>query len=113
MAEVKKNKMGDAAELIRRGAILLKETCPKCGGLQVRYKKRSLCVNCDDLSDFVSIERASLEVGLPASLGDIALDKIQRLSDALSKEEDVEKQASIARLILIYMEIIEKMKKAR
>ncbi|NWG09393.1 MAG: hypothetical protein HXX80_03635 [Nitrososphaerales archaeon] len=112
MAEVKKDKMGDAAKLIRKGAILLKEVCPKCGGLQVRYKNRSLCVNCDDLSDLVSIERVSLEGGVPASLGDIALDKIQRLSDALSKEEDVEKQASIARLILIYMEIIEKMKKA-
>jgi uncharacterized Zn finger protein (UPF0148 family) len=113
LAEVKKDRMGDAAELIRRGAILLKETCPKCGGLQVKYKNRNLCLNCDDLSDLASIERVSPEGRVPASLGDMVFDKIQRLSDALSKEEDIDKQARIANLILIYMEIIEKIKKAR
>lgn len=112
MTEAKKGKISDAIELMRKGATLLKEACPKCGGLQVRYKKRNLCLNCDDLSDLSSIEISSLGE-LTTDLGELVLSKIQRLSDALSKEEDLDKQARIANLILLYMDIMEKIKKSK
>jgi UPF0148 protein len=112
LTEGKRGKISNATELIRRGATLLKEACPKCGGLQVKYKNRTLCINCDDLSDISSIEVANMSE-LTTNLGDLALSKIQRLYDALSKEEDLDKQAKIVNLILLYMDIMEKVKKSR
>ncbi|MGQ9468220.1 MAG: Sjogren's syndrome/scleroderma autoantigen 1 family protein [Nitrososphaerales archaeon] len=112
MAEDKKGKISDAIKLIRKGATLLKEACPKCGGLQVRYKNRNLCLNCDNLSDISAIEIGSLSE-LTTNLGELVLSKIQRLYDTLSKEEDLDKQARIANLILLYMDIMEKIKKSK
>jgi len=112
LTEAKKGKISNATELIRKGATLLKEVCPKCGGLQVRYKNRNFCLNCDDLSNIRAIEIRTISE-LTTDLGELVVSKIQRLSDALSKEEDLDKQARIANLILLYMDIMEKIKKAK
>lgn len=112
MTEARKEKISDAIELMRKGATLLKEACPKCGGLQVRYKNRTLCLNCDNLSDISAIEIINMDE-LTANLGELVLSKVQRLSDDLRKEEDLDKQARIANLILLYMDIIEKIKKTK
>ncbi|MEM3437580.1 MAG: Sjogren's syndrome/scleroderma autoantigen 1 family protein [Nitrososphaerales archaeon] len=112
MTESKKGKISDATELIRRGATLLKEACPNCGGLQIKYKNRILCINCNDLSHISSIEISNISE-LTTNLEELALIKIQRLYDALSKEEDLDKQARIANLILLYMDIIERIKKTK
>lgn len=112
LTEAKKGKISDATELIRRGATLLKESCPKCGGLQVRYKNRNLCINCDDLSSISALEISSISE-LTTNLGELVTSKIQKLYDALSKEEDLDRQARIANLILLYMDIMEKVKKTK
>ncbi|MEM3382992.1 MAG: Sjogren's syndrome/scleroderma autoantigen 1 family protein [Nitrososphaerales archaeon] len=112
MTESKKGKISDATELIRRGATLLKEACENCGGLQVKYKNRILCINCDDLSHISSVEVANINE-VNTNLGELALIKIQKLYDALSKEEDLDKQTRIANLILLYMDILEKTKKTK
>jgi len=112
LTETKKEKISDATELMRKGATLLGEACPKCGGLQVRYKNRTLCLNCDNLSDISAIEIINMGE-LTANLGELVLSKVQRLSDDLRKEEDLDKQARIANLILLYINIIEKIKKTK
>lgn len=112
MTEAKKGKISDATELIRRGATLLKEACSKCGGLQVKYKNRILCINCDDLSRISFIEITNISE-LTTNLEELALSKIHRLYDALSKEEDLDRQARIANLILLYVDIMEKVKKMK
>ena len=108
----KKEKISDAIELMRKGATLLKEACPKCGGLQVKYKNRILCLNCDDLSDIGAIETIGMDE-LTTNLGELVLSKVQRLSDDLRREEDLDKQARIANLILLYVDIMEKIKKTK
>ena len=91
---------------------MLGEACPKCGGLLVRYKNRTLCLNCDNLSDISTIEIVNMDK-LNANLGELVLRKVQGLSDDLRKEEDLDRQARIANLILLYMNIMEKTKKTR
>jgi len=112
LTEAKKEKINDGIELMRKGATLLREACPKCGGLQVRYKNRTLCLKCDDLSDTSAIEISTMNE-LTTDLGELVLSKVQRLSDALRREEDLDKQARIANLILLYMDIMEKTKKSK
>ena len=103
-------KMSEAIELIRRGGTLLSEACPKCGGLQVRFKGRTLCVNCDDLSEVSRIETFTVE-DVVANLKDLVLGKVNEASSHLKAEADVEKQSQIASLLLKYMELIEKISK--
>ena len=37
-------------ELMRKGAVMIKEPCPVCNGVQLRYKGRVYCTNHDDLT---------------------------------------------------------------
>ena len=36
----------NAAELLTRGASLINEACPKCRGVQVKFKEVITCINC-------------------------------------------------------------------
>ena len=102
--------MSNATELLRKGATLLKEPCSNCGNLQLRYKNKILCINCNDISNLESLEIIdSNEV--TSSLMNTVNSKVQKLSKALEKEEDVEKQTRMANLLLVYMKIIETIKK--
>jgi len=53
-ATSEKRKLTTTADLIRRGATLLNEACPKCGGVQIRYQGRVYCINEDDLSHIMA-----------------------------------------------------------
>ncbi len=103
--------MAITTELIRRGATLLKEPCPKCGGLQVRYRNRVYCVNEDDLSEIGKTPLTGVEEA-SASLRELVLSKIQGVSSQLEKESDIERQTEMAELLIRYMELIDKMAKA-
>jgi uncharacterized Zn finger protein (UPF0148 family) len=43
-----------SADLIRRGATLLQEPCPRCGGVQVRYQGKVYCLNEDNLDSVIN-----------------------------------------------------------
>ena len=43
-------------ELLRRGATLLREPCPRCGGLMVRYKGVTFCPRCWGIKSIEEIE---------------------------------------------------------
>jgi|GEM_PF-300373 uncharacterized Zn finger protein (UPF0148 family) len=46
---LRKRKISNTADLIRKGGSLLQEVCPKCGNLQIKYKERVYCVACDEM----------------------------------------------------------------
>jgi uncharacterized Zn finger protein (UPF0148 family) len=49
-----KKRITNTADLIRRGAALLQEPCPRCGGLQVRYRGKVYCINEDDIDSIIN-----------------------------------------------------------
>ena len=49
-----REKMQLTVELMRRGAVMLKEPCPTCNGVQVRYKGKVYCTSHDDLEAVLS-----------------------------------------------------------
>ena len=98
-----------AVDLLKKGATLLKEACVKCGGVQIRYRNRTFCVNCGNLLEAVKIEaQPSNEVIF--GVRDLVIDKIQEATIMLKNEGDVSRQAELASLILKYLEIVEKIK---
>ena len=88
----------------------MKEPCPKCGALQVRYRNRVYCVNEDDLDEIGKTPLMGVEE-VSASLRELVLAKIQEVSRQLEKESDIETQNEMAALLIKYMELIEKMAK--
>jgi len=94
-------------ELLRKGAVLLKEPCPKCGGLQVLYKGRKICLNCGELGEAISSPSEVL-----SDLRSMLIDKIKSASDRLGSESDLKKQAELTDLLLKYVELLEKVGKA-
>ena len=107
MGESEKQKFGSAAEIIRKGGTLLSEACPNCGGIQVRYKGRTVCLTCGNLSD-ISRAEAHPASDILADLRDLTLSKILEASSLLRTESDSGKQSNLVSLLLNYMELLEK-----
>lgn len=92
-------------DLMRKGATMLREACPRCGGVQVRYQKRTLCMNCGDLSDAATMTETST-VDTLASLKDLIMVKVDQTAVLLRKETDPKRQSDLASLLLKYVELI-------
>lgn len=128
--------MAHTAELVRRGATILQEPCPRCGGVQIKYRGKVYCTNEDDLESLLnpeieekkeppasappgpqrveeSVKRAA-ETASPAteSLKKLLEEKLNTLSKQLDSTTDIEEQARILDLISKYLETLEKIKRS-
>jgi uncharacterized Zn finger protein (UPF0148 family) len=110
----------NAAELLTRGASLINEACPKCRGVQVKFKEVITCINCGheqksskDVSSIHSKQRSIFESkGESKSsqlefIEDIVTDKIVKLVSILD-DEDLSEEKKKADLLELYLRIIEK-----
>jgi uncharacterized Zn finger protein (UPF0148 family) len=103
--------MTAAAELLRKGGTLVTEACNACGGVQVKYSGRIVCVNCGKeqeikLETKPETKTASLEI--VSELRNTVMAKINDLLPVLKSETDMEKLSEITKLIVRYLEILEK-----
>lgn len=138
---VERRKMTNTADLMRRGATLMNEPCPRCGGVQVRYKNKVYCTNEDDIDSILSPQLsqktappANIEPivqpvveGIPTTdsiisrspkpaenqqLRAILEEKLGVISKQLETSQDFEQQAKLLDLISRYLETLEKLKRA-
>jgi len=133
-----RSKMAYTAELVRRGATILQEPCPRCGGVQIKYRGKIFCTNEDDLEvllnpetedkkkeavasappgPFKVEESTRMKVSEPASpatesLRKLLEEKLDALSKQLDSTTDIEEQARILDLISKYLETLEKTKRS-
>jgi len=84
MSDDEAYRRAQAASYMRKGATLLRDPCPKCGGVQLLYQNRRVCVNCGDLSE--------LEKGPPLELNEVVgltkeacMIRLKRLTDRLGR----------------------------
>lgn len=132
-----RRKVATTAELIRKGATLLNETCPRCGGVQIRYQGKIYCINEDNLSNILSAPsapaRSSVPVVEPAiskrelnavaskpatasaaserdALRSLLEEKLAKVSRELESSQDFDQQAKLLDLISKYLETLEKLK---
>ena len=97
--------MDNAVEMMRKGGTLLGDKCPRCGGVQVKYKGRVLCIAEDDLSENLQATTVSNDATL-SSLRNVVIEKIDIISTSLGKEHDVSKQAVLADLLQKYVTLL-------
>lgn len=107
-----KTKTQIATELMSKGATLLRETCPRCGGLQLKYKGRTLCVNEDDLSEATKMGTIATTDAI-GNLRELVIMKLQEASSELSAEKVLDRQLKLADLIQKYVELLKETKEEK
>jgi uncharacterized Zn finger protein (UPF0148 family) len=114
----------NAAELLTRGASLINEGCPKCRGVQVKFKEIITCINCgnqqkvfNNVSSIDSKQHSIVEdsKGLPVELIENRITyKIIKLINIIDDDnEDISDQKKKADLLELYLRIIEKTRQLR
>jgi UPF0148 protein len=95
-------------ELMRKGAVMLKEPCQVCNGVQLRYKGRVYCTNHDDLS--VALQaREILFPDVAEDLKNVLLVKLKESMSLLETEKDSEKLDQLVSLMTGYVELLRKL----
>ncbi len=103
--EIKKK----AIEMLLSGATLLSEPCPYCKGVRVMKDGNALCVGCGKSPD-KELEKKNKEPQNDSPLKKLE-EKLQNMTDELSKEKDPEKQEIILKTINLLIDTISKLKK--
>ena len=117
--------MAITAEIIRHGASILQEACPRCGSVQIKYKGRVYCTNEDDLESLLNPvtlretptpQKVEEQKSAPAhsqatdALRKMLEEKLSNLSKQLDSTTDLDEQARILDLMSKYLETLEKTK---
>jgi UPF0148 protein len=95
-------------ELMRRGAVMLKEPCPTCNGVQLRYKGKVYCSNHDDLSVALQAKEMSFP-DVADDLRNLLLTKLRELMSLLEGEKDLAKLDQLVSLMTRYVELVRKL----
>jgi UPF0148 protein len=99
-------------ELMRRGAVMLKEPCPVCNGVQLRYKGKVYCSNHDDLSLALQAKEMSFP-DVANDLRNLLLTKLRESMSLLEGEKDLEKLDRLVSLMTGYVELVRKLEPAQ
>ena len=98
-----------AIEMLLNGATLLSEPCPYCKGVRVMKNGDALCVSCGKYPE-KEIEKHNEENKDDSPVKKLE-EKLQNMTDELSKEKDPEKQEIILKTINLLIDTISKLKK--
>ena len=95
--------------MLLSGATLLSEPCPYCKGVRVMKDGDALCVGCGKSPD-KELEKKNKEPQNDSPLKKLE-EKLQNMTDELSKEKDPKKQEIILKSINLLIDTISKLKK--
>lgn len=135
-----KLKLATTADLMARGASLLSEACPRCGGVQIQFRGKVYCINEDDISNIttspvqkaadpsptaplvqsvVSEQQQSVPPPTTAStdldsdkgrLKAMLEEKLEKVSKQLENSQDFDQQEKLLGLISKYLDTLSKLK---
>ncbi len=103
-----RDKLKMAAELVSRGATMMSEPCPVCGGIQVRYRGKVYCTSHDDLSAVSSSETVSME-SVVVRMREVLLARLNEAAAALASENDPGRQEQLVTLMAASFELLQKL----
>ena len=95
--------------MLLSGATLLSEPCPYCKGVRVMKDGDALCVGCGKSPD-KELEKKNKEPQNESPVKKLE-EKLQNMTDELSKEKDPKKQEIILKTINLLIDTISKLKK--
>lgn len=95
-------------ELMRRGAVMLKEPCPTCNGVQVKYKGKTYCTAHEDLSGVLSAREVTY-ADVAANLKEMLLAKLKESVVLLETEKDPAKQDQLISFMTKSVDLLNKL----
>ena len=98
-------KIKSAASILLKGGTLVSEQCQKCGGVQVRFGGKTVCINCGEEK---KEEKPTLQPAESDAAGIIER-KIKEIVSEIADEKDPIIQKQKADLLETYLRILEKM----
>ena len=101
-------KTKSTVELMRKGAVMMKEPCPVCNGVQLRYKGRVYCTSHDDLTVALQAKEI-LFPDVSEDLKNLLLVKLKESMSLLENERDSEKLDRLVSLMTKYVELLRKL----
>ncbi len=87
---------------------MIKEPCPVCNGVQLRYKGRVYCTNHDDLGVALQAKEI-LFPDVAEDLKNLLLVKLKESMSLLENERDSEKLDQLVSLMTRYVELLRKL----
>ena len=96
-----------SVELVRKGATMLAEPCPRCGGIQVRFHGKVYCTSHEDLASLLTEERASYD-SVVENMKGLLVSKLNEANGFLEKERDVVKQEQLVSLMSKYYDLLQR-----
>ena len=95
-------------ELMRKGAVMIKEPCSVCNGVQLRYKGRVYCTNHDDLAVALQAKEI-LFPDVAEDLKNLLLVKLKESMSLVENERDSEKLDKLVSLMARYVELLQRL----
>ncbi|MGA2664384.1 MAG: Sjogren's syndrome/scleroderma autoantigen 1 family protein [Nitrososphaerales archaeon] len=103
-----REKMQLTVELMRRGAVMLKEPCPLDNGVQMRYKGKVYCTTHDDLDAALSTKEVTFS-DVATNVRDLLLAKLKESSALLENEKDLQKEEQLVTLMAKCVDLLNKL----
>lgn len=101
-----------SVELMRRGAVMMKEPCPVCNGVQLRYRGKVYCTNHEDLS--VALHAKELAYAdVAEDLKNLLLIKLKETMSSMEKESDFQRLDKLVSLATAYVDLLQKFEPAQ
>jgi len=111
MSNRSRENMQSTVELMRRGAVMLKEPCPVCNGVQIKYRGKTYCTAHEDLSRILT-EKEVTYGDVAASLKDMLLSKMKESMALLENEKDPAKQDQLITFMAKSVDLLNKLEAA-
>ncbi|MGD9380827.1 MAG: Sjogren's syndrome/scleroderma autoantigen 1 family protein [Candidatus Thorarchaeota archaeon] len=100
------------AELLRRGATMLAESCPQCGSPLMKVEDNIYCATCDRRIVYANsdeeAETQAVKVLIP-QLRETLLRKLSSLTNVLETENDTEALTKLANLMVLLLQALHKL----
>ncbi|MFQ5833989.1 MAG: Sjogren's syndrome/scleroderma autoantigen 1 family protein [Candidatus Thorarchaeota archaeon] len=100
------------AELLRRGATMLAESCPQCGSPLLKVGDDIYCATCDRRIVIVGpdeeVETQAVKVLIP-QLRETLIRKLSSLTSVLEDETDPESLTKLANLMVLLLQALHKL----
>ena len=104
--------MKQMAELLRKGATMLNETCPECNTPLFRLKDGSLvCPMCNKPVVVVPADADEKSIAQQGSVDQTLLDKVKEIQGMLEAEKDPEKINKLLDTLMKLMDARERVRK--
>jgi UPF0148 protein len=99
-------------ELMRKGAVMIREPCPVCNGVQLRYKGKVYCTSHEDLSAALQAKELSFP-DVAEDLRNILLAKLKETMSLMESERDSERLDKLVALMTKYVDLLRKLEPAQ